>query len=229
MSHYAVAVFHEADQSIDELLAPYDENLEVEPYVRFTREEAIQYARDNYKSYKDATDDKCWECMAEGRDTDDDGNILTTYNPDSKWDWYQEGGRYSGLLKVDGEEMDEARVGDIDFSMDMDVYNRSLRFWDVVVEHQQQEPGEDFWSIFKEDYYLETYHDRETYARYMAQWSVRAVVTPDGEWHEVGQMGWWGMSSESPDETRDWQENFKSRFIDTADPDWILTIVDCHI
>ena len=229
MSHYAVAVFHEANQSIDELLAPYDENLKVEPYVDFTREEAIQFARDNYKDCKYATDDKCWKRMANGRDTDDDGNILTTYNPDSKWDWYQEGGRFSGLLKVDGEEMDEARVGDIDFSMDMEVYNDALRFWDVIVEHQPQEPGENFWAIFNEEYYRNMYHDRETYARYMAQWSVRAVVTPDGKWHEVGQMGWWGMSSESPDETKDWEENFKSRFSDTADPDWILTIVDCHI
>ena len=29
---------------------------------------------------------------------DADGNILSTYNPNSKWDWYEVGGRWRGLL-----------------------------------------------------------------------------------------------------------------------------------
>lgn len=27
----------------------------------------------------------------------------------------------------------------------------------------------------------------------------------------------------------DWELRFKERFIDAADPDWRVTIVDCHI
>jgi hypothetical protein len=39
-------------------------------------------------------------------------------------------------------------------------------------------------------------------------------------------MGWWGISS---NEEADWDKKYKERFIDTANPAWILTIVDCHI
>jgi len=42
-------------------------------------------------------------------------------------------------------------------------------------------------------------------------------------------MGWWGCSSETGEEAKDWEEHFKERFLDGADPDLILTLVDCHI
>ena len=68
MNCYTVAVFMSDDkQSVDDLLAPYDENLEVPPHM--------------IKS-----------------PLNEDINVLTTYNPQSKWDWYEIGGRWSGLL-----------------------------------------------------------------------------------------------------------------------------------
>ena len=38
MSHFAVAVIHEKEQDIDEMLAPYNENIDVEPYVEYTKD-----------------------------------------------------------------------------------------------------------------------------------------------------------------------------------------------
>ena len=229
MSHFTVAVFHRPDQDIETLLAPYDETLRVEPYVEFTREEAIAYARKHYKSVADMSDDRCYAYMAEDYKTDAEGNLLSTYNPKSKWDWWTEGGRWAGMLKVDGKKVDSARVADIDFTPDPLEYDAALRYWDVVVEHQEKRPGEEYVSLYGEQYYLDYYGDRETYARYMTQFSTYAVVTPDGEWHEKGRMGWFGASSETPDEARDWEEHYRERFLDTAEADWVLTIVDCHI
>ena len=229
MSHFTVAVFHRPDQDIETLLAPYDETLRVEPYVEFTREEAIAYARKHYKSVADMSDDRCYAYMAEDYKTDAEGNLLSTYNPKSKWDWWTEGGRWAGMLKVDGKKVDSARVADIDFTPDPLEYEAALRYWDVVVEHQEKRPGEEYVSLYGEQYYLDYYRDRETYTRYMTQFSTYAVVTPDGEWHEKGRMGWFGASSETPDEARDWEEHYRERFLDTAEADWVLTIVDCHI
>ena len=229
MSHFTVAVFHRPDQDIETLMAPYDENLRVEPYVEFTREEAIAYARKHYKSVADMSDDRCYAYMAEDYKTDAEGNLLSTYNPKSKWDWWTEGGRWAGMLKVGGKKVDSARVADIDFTPDPLEYEAALRYWDVVVEHQEKRPGEEYVSLYGEQYYLDYYGDRETYARYMTQFSTYAVVTPDGEWHEKGRMGWFGASSETPDEARDWEEHYRERFLDTAEADWVLTIVDCHI
>ena len=58
MSHYAVAVFHRKDQTVDELLAPYSENLKVDPYVSMSRQEAIEYARKHIKGYEGKTDEE---------------------------------------------------------------------------------------------------------------------------------------------------------------------------
>lgn len=229
MSHFTVAVFHRPDQDIETLLAPYDENIQVEPYVQFTRQQAIDYARQHYKSMADASDEACYAYIAEDYKTDAEGNLLSTYNPRSKWDWWSEGGRWDGMLRTAAGELNSARIADIDFTPDAQKFEAALRYWDVIVEHQPKLPGEDFFSMYNEQYYLDYYGDRDTYARYMTQFSTYAVVTPDGEWYEKGRMGWWGCSSETADEAKDWEEHYRERFLDSADPDWILTIVDCHI
>ena len=234
MSHYAVAVIHRGSQDVDELLAPYSENLEVEPYVRFTKQEAIDYVREHWlKDGETKTDDECWKMMADdySGNTDDEGNIYTTYNPDSKWDWYEEGGRFSDLLRLkdSNEKVNSALIADIDFTADPEEYKDALRFWDVVVDHQPQKDGEDIWSIYNEEYYKKYYGDRENYARQQSSFSTYAVVTPDGEWHGKGEMGWFGCSSETPEESNDWANHYMDRFINSADNDLYITIIDCHI
>lgn len=231
MSHYIVAVFHREDQEVEDLLAPFDENIEVEPYIKYTRQEAIDFVKEHWGDWvKDKSDDECWDEIADEyhNNTDENGNIYSTYNPNSKWDWWSYGGRFGGSLKLKGrdEYIDEARVGDVDFSDDKETYEQSLKFWDDCVEGKA--PRGDLF-FYKPEYYKEFYGDRETYARFQAHFSTFAVVTPDGEWHEKGTMGWFGCSSETPEEARSWEEHYKERFIDTADPDWIITIVDCHI
>ena len=287
MSHFSVAVFTKPNgRSLERLLAPYDESIEMVPYIKYTKEEAIakvrksidEYAKGRYaeflknpEKYKEKhnnqshldyienefpkrlnwTDEECYEYEKQyyGDDMiDEDGNLLSTYNPNSKWDWYSIGGRFPGKLKAkDGKhgegsafhsnprvngEFDSARVGDIDFSMDMEEYNKAIRYWEVVVEKQplrEDENSDDFFNWYRDGYYEEYYKDKETYAKICASCNTYAVVTPDGKWYECGQMGWWGMSSETGDESLDWDLHYKERFLDTADPDWTLTIVDCHI
>lgn len=55
-------------------------------------------------------------------------------------------------------------------------------------------------------------------------WSVYAIVTPDGEWHAKGDMGWWGMSS---NEVKDW--NAAQYEIASAYPKCFGALVDAHI
>lgn len=233
MSHFSVAVLHHPDQDIETLLAPYDENLREEKYIEYTRQEAIDHVREHYQGMADKTDDECWHYLADDAGegmTDDAGNIYSTYNRRSKWDWWSTGGRWSGMLKLKaGGTADSARIGDIEFSPDESEYKRALRYWDVIVEHKPKADGEDFFSLFNENYYRQYYGDRETYARTMASFSTYAVVTPDGAWHQKGEMGWWGMSSETAEEAKAWERDYMKLFIENADPDLILTIVDCHI
>ena len=229
MSHFSVAVFHRQDQKVGDLLAPYDENTKVEPYLQFTKQMAIKYARKHYKDCKDLSDEKCWKIMADGRRTDPDGNLYSTYNPNSKWDWWEVGGRFNKQLKVGKVLRDEAYVKDIDFTMDEETYKDALDFWDVLMSGKPETPGKNYMTLFSKQYYEDYYGDRETYARYMANFRTYAVITPDGKWYAEGDMGWFGCSSATPEEFKKWCEHYKEIFLDNADPKWILTIVDCHI
>ena len=157
MSHIAVYVFSkENGEDLEELLMPYDENMECEPYIKYTREEAIAEVRREIEQYKNTTyaeyvadpeaykkkydyrdsghfeylakefpkrlewtDEECFEDMNKWYDEesiDADGNIYSTYNPKSKWDWYVVGGRWSNGLKIkDGRSVDTAYVKEIDW------------------------------------------------------------------------------------------------------------------
>ena len=53
MSHFKVLVFtRENEGTVDDLLAPFDENIEYEPYIEYTREQAIEKVRKDIEEYK---------------------------------------------------------------------------------------------------------------------------------------------------------------------------------
>jgi hypothetical protein len=45
MSHFTVAVFSKEGQTIESLLAPFDENITVERYVKYTKEQLIKKSK----------------------------------------------------------------------------------------------------------------------------------------------------------------------------------------
>jgi hypothetical protein len=55
-----------------------------------------------------------------------------------------------------------------------------------------------------------------------------SYLTQDGEWLSPGDMGWFGMSSDTP-ETREAYDIEINKRISEADPDTVLIVVDCHI
>lgn len=175
-------------------------------------------------------------------------------NPNAKWDWYQIGGRFAGLLKlkegaasgIKGErswtneetvipknQVDSAKVKDIDFSMDEKEYKENVRFWELVVEGSAPKNSDEEELIkqvfYKPEFYTKRYQNKEHFAKEASTFGTYAVITPDGIWHAKGEMGWFGMSSETDEEATDWGQSFKETFIDNADPEWRLTVVDCHI
>lgn len=272
MSHFVVAVIHKEDQYVDEMLAPYSEYIEVAPYVSRTKKEIInkgwerrKWVEDNqealikrgegempeyWQEYLNAKTDEEMYFVETYEDMlhDDEGNELSTYNPNAKYDWYVIGGRWPGMLKAkkgyhgEGSAFepnpkkdgfyDSAKIKDIDFSRDENIYKEAKRFWEVVIEKaplRENESKNSFYTYYNEQYYKDKYGDKESYAKTVASFSTRAVLTSDGIWHEPGEMGWFGMSSESPEEAKKWEEEYWERFIKNADPEMYITIVDCHI
>lgn len=128
MSHFSVAVFTDENTTVEDLLEPFYEGMEVDPYIAMTKEEVIKNGKDriNYlkKLYKEYMKDKRkyrrehfrnikhlrfikkvpimakWSneriykyetrfCNKE--EISEDGGVYSTYNPNSKWDWYEIG------------------------------------------------------------------------------------------------------------------------------------------
>ncbi len=251
MSHFSTLVICKSPSDIDDLLAKYNENMGVEPYIAETKAELIERAKEYRRQaeLKKAvgaeendwvnrfidckTDEELYNTIIEGddeEDYDEEGNRLSTYNPLSKWDWYEIGGRWSDSLKnKDGELNDIVQLKDLDISPDKAAYDRAIRFWEIAVEDKPLNPGEEKPFIFyKKEYYTERYRDKYHYAKNQASFTTYALVTPDGEWHEKGQMGWFGMSSDTGEDEDKWVEGFAD-LIKSCDENYYAVMVDCHI
>ena len=175
-------------------------------------------------------------------DLNKNGDFISTYNPNSKWDWYDVGGRWKGqLLLKDGFPSDGAPAGLVDwdamFSSTPEAIAKNEAFWDEYVlgripknaENAEKYLKDKFgFILYRPEYYLEFYGTKEEYVRRMGLWHTYAVVDNKG-WYEPGKMGWWGCSHATADSKKEWEDNFRSRFIDTLDPEDQVTIIDCHI
>lgn len=67
------------------------------------------------------------------------GDLLSTYNPNSKWDWYSVGGRWNKYIKtLDGEQVNEAYVNEVD-------WKESTPFAFIAPNGEWHEKGEIGW------------------------------------------------------------------------------------
>ena len=271
MSHFTVAVFSR-DGDIHSLLAPYSESLEVAPYIYEPREivekefaEIRQVAEEDSETgerYRSEgvldMDLKEFVRWYYGADTDEKGNVLTRYNPKSKWDWYQVGGRWQGMLLVrkgrSGEVgkpsflgkakeeiqpapegymwVDSAQLKDVEWDMMKELRKERLRAaWDDAQKAYKEnlEMGEEEKAAAGKIQLLtgvDVRLGKEEYVEQASSFSTFAVLDEEGEWHERGNMGWWGMVS---NEDEDWDGTYWDKFIAGADGELYITIVDCHI
>jgi hypothetical protein len=68
-------------------------------------------------------------------------------------------------------------------------------------------------------------HNKATIEEAMKRGIVpHAIITPDGEWHECGRLGWWGILIT---ENENWEAQVRE--ILAAYPGYDLVIVDAHI
>ena len=194
MSHFIGLVFGD---EVESLLEPYNEDLRVEPYIKLTKEQAIQEAKEDVKyilqnpdnpdidKVKDIkTDEQFYEFAQRFgvEKIDENGNFLSTYNPDSKWDWWVVGGRWAGYLPTnDDQRVDTCAIKDVD--------------WDKYFEINPTGPF--------------------------------CYITEDGEWHEVANIGWWGLTSNNKEESV-WMTEFIT-YLKSVDPDTTVTAIDFHI
>lgn len=108
----SVSSASEAAATAEEMLAPFSEELEVEPYKRYEKGAPADFwlVRPLREEGALPDGDLSWLQVATAAnarypddryDVDNEGMYqMSTYNPRSKWDWYQLGGRWTGFFTV---------------------------------------------------------------------------------------------------------------------------------
>lgn len=223
MSHFTVAVLLNENDNIEDLLAPYQEGGIhdcPEEYLEFSEcdeSEIKEYEehKDKYKTLDEFMED--YHGYIKNKETGKYGHY---YNPNAKWDWYVIGGRWSkSLLLKNGQRKDYAKIKDIDWTKMKEISKIELeKVWDSNPEGIHR-----YFNGIRNNDTKESFIERES------GFSTYAVITPDGNWHAKGEMGWFGISSENEDEANEWSKSFYDTFIKNADPETEIAIVDCHI
>lgn len=184
----------------------------------------LNYLENEFPKVLKMTDEELYQREIAGYENciDEDGNITSIYNPNSKWDWYEIGGRWAEMLSVGKEKVDYAVMTDINFNPkptkeEIEEYTKD---WNNVMNGK---------SFYTAEYYLERYGSLENYIKECSRISTFALLTPDGEWHEPGQMGYFGISTATTDDEKKFKDEYMNIINKYNTDNYIFVVVDCHI
>lgn len=207
MSHFIVNLIIHEDRvnkrTIEKMLAPYDENCAVEPYIVHRKNDAaklhteelnrlkgildrkdakynIDVFKRRYEKIRKMTDLQYYHYYFDRAKKDKEGNILSTYNPNSKWDWWQIGGRFAGWLNPNADKL-RSKIKANSCPTEYAIEQKKIPF---------------------------------------------AFVTPDGKWTEQGNMGWFAIvKNEIP--KQEWEKMVIVCY--RKYPGHTVVQIDCHI
>lgn len=157
---------------------------------------------------------------------DDKGNMLSTYNPESKWDYYD---------VLSETSMKEIKKNAIDYFNTYDEKKDSM-IWDYIVDGidmdiQEPEKFHLLWGKPSREELIRMYGTKAGYLKACSErYAVSyCVITPDGEWHEPGTVGWFGCSSASAEDEKQWSDKYYEKFIAAYPDNTPVLFIDCHI
>ncbi len=162
---------------------------------------------------------ECEGCMGKGV-------YRSQYNPLSKWDWWQIGGRWTGSLDGHSPESDPENIETCPICHGTGKHDDELG-----LEERAKDPTYTCNGCGGKGKRLKWPTAWKTYIgdalpvhAIKPDFVPFAILTPDGEWHEEGQMGLFAVVS---DEKDDWDD--EAHKILQAHPDCIAVLTDCHI
>ena len=225
MSHYAVAVFSD-DLDFDRLLAPYNECNEDEFVFEPVDPDVIM---EDFAKFKEQN--PSWTLEMYIKDfgyIQENGQWGYRHNPHGYWDWYSLDGKSFLFELKEGvclpEDEQEFRKNDYDwYKVDPDETQEAEEFWDGFVLEGDPEME----SIFRREYYLERFKTKDQYVKEASRTIPYAFITPDGEWHSAGRVGWFACSDETAESADKYAEEWYAYLKSDGNP--YVNLVDCHI
>ena len=200
-------------KALDNLLSHGDE-IGLEPQVKESLERRI-------KTLKGMTPFEYYRELTDGMYYDENGNALSTENPNGHWKTARIGKNFSLPLKLkDGTESYSARACDIDWDAMNEPTELYEAAWEMVVDGREptNEQEERVYESMKDkSAYFSNFKNKEDYVTYSTSYWNYAFVNKDG---------WVDMVNE---DERKWINNFYDRFIATIDPNDLVTIYECSV
>ena len=190
MSHYFVGVIvptstENIELFIQEKMKPYDESLECNQHVEKT---ASDITKEKYEceKQKNDLDASLWEEYGNinfvdmsndefakfwyEKELDKNGNLLSKYNENTKYDWYIIGGGWEGLIKGKIERNETGGLVST-ITKNINTIDNYLKLLNELNEDKQ----------------------RTNVPPY-------AILTPDSQWFEKGKMGMFGSASDEKED-----------------------------
>lgn len=243
MSKYSVAVILKKETSledvkkeVDKILYNFSTQTKVEPYIKYTKKD-METKFNNYKDKKDALKESSFFSSEKSLpdfkdlrefsefytdyDIDENGNVLSNSNPNSKFDSYMIGGRYENNIKTsDSKHVTYSKIENIIFNIELQSQNiiNLKKMYDVLVTEGD---------FYTPEYYKERYPKFEDFLE-DRNFSTYAIADYRNNWFEAGPMKSFGISSATPQELLKFQKKYRD-IIDSYDKEDILVLVECSI
>lgn len=233
--HYTVAVIipnekikseNDINALVEDALYKFSQHIKVEPYVAMTKEESINKY---YKYVSDFTKNHYKNKLIESNDLfsfseyykefklDRYGNLLSTHNPNGKYDWYNIGGRWdNSILLKDNTRSNFAQIKDIQFKINFSY----VEINDIKNEYNDL--------IEKYKFFKYIYPIFESYLFEKKYFTTYSILNSKGEWIEPEKgVGW--LKIVHSDEKINEFINYYMDYINQENENNWLVVVDCHI
>jgi hypothetical protein len=132
-----------------------------------------------------------------GGEAGPDGDWGFYRNPNAKWDWFMLGGRWQGKLRLHAGR--SGKSGECSWTNDGEPEDPNA--------FDQAEAGDIDWAATRQEL-------------------TPFAVLKDGEWHEQGEMGWWGQVRD-PKADAAWETEVDALLKDLP-PETLVSVYDCH-
>ena len=220
----------------EELMKKYDKNLKVEPYIKYRYLDAAKiqkaaiktmtqlledgdkiglndfqtdYFRNQLKTINNMTPFEYYKMLTTGLYYDEEGNAMSTENPDGKFNGYNLGGNFSyPLICKDGSEKYQCHADEVQWDV-VNMRKEAVEYFNAVWELKKEgrDPANEFEEKIAKDWaerdeYLNNFKTKDELIKHNCCYWTYAVLTKDG-WVSVDDGG-------SEDE---WINNYMNRFI----------------
>jgi hypothetical protein len=188
-------------------MKPYDENLQLTPYILHTKQE-INEQYETFKITRDKEDEKKAENSMKNINTlddfitqwneytlDENGNAMTTYNTNCIYDYYVIGGRFDGIL-----------IGKRTLGFNFGKQYQTIKNNSMKCEYLLKKINEN-----------KIEHIDST---------ITTIIDTSGVVHKSGETGWFASFEETVDAT-EWKQQYTDLFTNSKD-DCVINL-DCHI